>query len=566
MFRLAVKSVKHNPKRLILTAIAVALGVALVAATFTFTNSLSSGFHALFEEIYSSTDVIVEADPDASTNSDQQFEGSDAILSPDDVAAVSAVDGVAVAGGTLQVNGTVLPKDTGDDSGFGGGGAPSQIFNWSDDPRLSQSTVVDGRAVQSDDEVLLDIDSIGKLGYALGDTVTIATENGTTKLTLVGTVKFGESNSLQGATLALVSDGAAHTMADTPNFQSISVIADDGVNPDSLIDPISKVIPEGTRAITGEQKAKEQTDSLDAILNYINIFAIAFALISLFVGAYIIVNTFRIIVTQRTREFGLLRAIGATGKQIRRMILLEALVVALVASTLGIAIGYLLALAATSLLAVFIGDVFGALTLPVTAIGWSYALGLLVTLGAAIVPAIHASTISPMAALREAATESKKPLGRRNVVGGAMFALGLVAVFVGLYASLEKPFIYVGVGAVLLILGTTLLAAQVLVPLAYALRGVLTKLFRIDGKLAANNIRREPRRSANTAAALMIGVMLLALTATFTESLKAVITGQFQQITADFIVVGSQGDVPQGAMDIIAGVDGVKSVTRLVDE
>ena len=206
---------------------------------------------------------------------------------------------------------------------------------------------------------------------------------------------------------------------------------------------------------------------------------------------------------------------------------------------------------------------FGALTLPVTAIGWSYALGLLVTLGAAIVPAIHASTISPMAALREAATESKKPLGRRNVVGGAMFLLGLVSVFVGLYASLEKPFIYVGIGAVLLILGTTLLAAQVLVPLAYGLRGVLTKVFRIDGKLAANNIRREPRRSANTAAALMIGVMLLALTATFTESLKTVITGQFQEITADFIVAGSQGDVPQGAIDIIAGVDGVKSVTRL---
>lgn len=563
MFRLAVKSVRQKPGRLILTAIAVALGVSLVAATFTFTNSLSSGFHALFEEIYSSTDVIVEADPDAASQSDDQFAASDAILSPADVAAVSAVDGVAVAGGSLQVDGTVLPKETGASAGPGGGGAPSQIFNWSGDPRLSQSTVVDGRAIENDDEVLLDIDSVDKLGYALGDTVTIATESGTTDLTLVGTVRFGENNSLQGATLALVSDAAAHTMAGTPNYQSIAVIAKDGVNPDSLIAPIEKVIPDGTRAITGEEKAKEQTDSLDAILNYINIFAIAFALISLFVGAYIIVNTFRIIVTQRTREFGLLRAIGATGKQIRRMILLEALVVALVASTIGIVIGYLLALAATSLLAIFIGDVFGALTLPLTAIGWSYALGVLVTVGAALLPAIHASNISPMEALREAATESKKPLGRRNVIGGAMFLLGLVAVFVGLYASLEKPFIYVGIGAVLLILGATLLAAQVLVPLAYGLRGAMTALFGVDGKLAANNIHREPRRSANTAAALMIGVMLLALTATFTESLKSVVTSQFQQITAQLIVVDNQGNVPQGALDIVAGVDGVKSVTRL---
>ncbi len=565
MFRLAVKSVKHNPKRLILTAIAVALGVSLVAATFTFTNSLSSGFHALFSEIYAGTDVIVEADPDAASEPDpnSQFQGTDAILSPEDVAAVSAIDGVAVAGGSLQVNGTVLPKDSGTNSGFGGGGAPSQIFNWSDEPRLSNSTIVEGRALQSDGEILLDIDSLSKLDYAIGDTVTIATDLGTKDFTLVGTIRFGENNSLQGATLAFVSDAAAHTMADTPNYQSIAVIADDGVSPASLIVPITEVIPNGTRAITGEEKANEQSDSLDSILSYINIFAIAFALISLFVGAYIIVNTFRIIVTQRTREFGLLRAIGATGKQIRRMILLEALVVALVASTIGIIAGYLLALAATSLLGLVIGDVFGALTLPLTAVGWSYALGLLVTLGAAIVPAIHASNISPMAALREAATESKKPLGRRNVVGSAMFLLGLVSVFVGLYASLEKPFIYVGVGAVLLILGTTLLAAQVLVPLAYALRGALTTMFRIDGKLAANNIRREPRRSANTAAALMIGVMLLALTATFTESLKSVITSEFQAITAQFIVVGSQGDVPQAAMDEIAEVDGVKSVIRL---
>ena len=564
MFRLAVKSVRQKPGRLVLTAIAVALGVSLAAATFTITNSLSSGFHSLFGEIYSGTDVIVEADPNAKQQSDDQFAASDAILSPADVAAVSAVDGVAVAGGSLQVNGTVLPKDPSKTSGPGGAGAPSQIYNWSDDERLQKSTVVDGHGISGDDQVLLDIDSVVKLGYALGDTVSIATDTGVAKFTLVGTVKFGKSNSLQGATLALVSDAAAHTMANTTGYQAINVIADDGVNPDDLIAPIAKVIPDGTRAITGEQKAKEQNDSLGAILNYINIFAIAFALISLFVGAYIIVNTFRIIVTQRTREFGLLRAIGATGKQIRRMILLEALVVGAVASTFGILLGYLFALGATSLLALFIGHVFGTLTLPLTAIGWSYALGVLVTLGAALTPAIHASTISPMAALREAATESKKPLGRRNIVGGALFALGLVAVFVGLYASLEKPFIYVGAGALLLILGATLLAAQVLVPLAYALRGALTSIFRIDGKLAANNIRREPRRSANTAAALMIGVMLLALTATFTESTKTVITGQFQQIKAQLIVLaGSPTGVPQEAMDIVAGVEGVKSVTRL---
>ncbi|WP_062518776.1 ABC transporter permease [Demequina silvatica] len=563
MFRLAVKSVKHNPKRLVLTAIAVALGVALAAATFTLTNALSGGFHQLFEEIYSGTDVIVEEAPSESEEEGDQFAAGDSVFSTDDLAAVQAVDGVGLAVGGIQVMGAVLPADFEPTGELTAGGAPSQLFNWSGEPRIDQSTLVEGHGPETDTQMVLDVDSAPRLGYELGDQVAVATDSGVTELELVGLVRFGESNSLQGATLGYMTEATAWELAQSDGYQSISVLVADGADKDEVATAISDVIPDGTRAITGEDKAAEQAQELDDLLQYIDIFAIAFALIALFVGSYIIVNTFRIIVTQRTREFGLLRAIGVSGRQLRTMILLEALVIAVVASTVGIALGYLGALGLSALVEAVSGNIFGTVTLPIDALLWGYALGALVTLIAALMPAIHASTISPMEALRESATESKKPLRLRNIVGGALALLGVLAIVVGLYMDVPRPYVYVGAGAMVLIIGVTLLAAQVLVPLAYGLKSLLTRLFRVDGKLAANNIRREPRRSANTAAALMIGVMLLALVSTFTESLKSVVTDQFASSDADFFVLSTQGAIPAGAIETLESEDGVDFVTSL---
>lgn len=564
MFRLALKQVRHNPKRLILTAIAVALGVSLVSASFTFTNGLSAGFKGLFSEIYSGQDVIVEPDPHAQEEPTDPFAASKGIFTDADVEAILAVDGVADASGSIQVMGAVLPAGGVDPNNpFGGGGAPSQLFNWTGVEEFDLSAVVDGRGPENHGEIALDMDSPARLGYEIGDPVLVATEAGVEEFTLVGTVRFGESNSLQGATLGFFTPEDAKRLADDENYSGVAVKVEAGASADAVVTALADVIPDGTRAITGLDKAAEQAEQLDELFRYVNIFAVVFALIALFVGGYIIVNTFRIIVTQRTREIGLLRAIGVSGKQIRTMILLEALVVAVLATTIGIALGYVLALAMAGLVSLGAGDIFGTLVVPPMAILLSYALGIFVTLVAALLPAIHASNISAMEALRESATGGKKPLHLRNIVGGVLALLGVVAATVGLYAGLERPYIYVAVGAVLLVLGVTLLAAQVLVPMAFGLRGLLTRWFGVDGKLAANNIRREPRRSANTAAALMIGVMLLALVATFTESLKSVATAQFAQTEADFFVISGQGAIPRGALDTIEGVAGVDFTTSL---
>lgn len=558
MLRLALKSVRHNPKRLILTAVAVALGVALVSSVFTFTNSLSKGFGDLFSTIYSTVDVVVEPDPKADLDPNSKV----GLFTTADVATISALPGVKVAeGGVAYERGSLL-NAAGD--GPLGQGAPSLLYNWTGNPDLDRATLIDGRAPKADNEVVVDVDTFKKLKIEIGGTAKLAADTGVANLTVVGTVRFGENNDLQTANLMYANENTVRTIGGgLTNYSSIAVLTADGVSPSTVVDEITPTLPKDTRALTAEAKAKEQSAALNDILKYVNIFALVFGLVSLFVGAYIIVNTFRIIVTQRTREFGLLRAIGAHGKQIRTMILLEATVVGLIASTLGILLGWLLALGLAAFVESVSGNILGAITLPLNGVLLGYGLGLAITIVAALLPAIHASNISPMEALREAGTAGKKSLALRNIVGGAMTIAGIASVIIGLYVNVPREWLWVTIGAVLSVLGVTLLAAQVLVPMAFGLRGILSRLWGVNGTLAANNIRREPRRSANTAAALMIGVMLLALVATFTASFKDTFTSQFKTTTADLFVIPTSGPIPQGAIDVISGTEGVANVVRM---
>lgn len=567
MFRLAARSVRHNPQRLVLTAVSVALGVMLVAATQTLTSSLSSGFGTLFGEIYGGADIIVEADPDAAdaADPDTDFAPLDPIFTTADVDEVASVDGVRIAAGGLQVPASdLLPKDQDrSDPTALLGGPPTQVFSWYGDPEIDRVTIVDGEAPAADDEIVIDIDSIDSLGYEIGDSVDLTTATASEPFEIVGTVRFGDDNNLQGATLAYITLDAAQRLADTDMFQTIGVVGESGADLDALAADIGEGLPPDTRAITGEAKAAEESAGLDDALVYVDIVTIVFAIIALFVGSYIILNTFRIVVTQRTREFGLLRAIGMSGRQVLRMILLEALLVALVASTAGILLGWGLAWIVTTVMSALGTDVFGALVVPWPAVAWSYGLGITITALSALAPALTAARISPMEALREAGTQARRPLTVRNVVGGVVTAIGLIAIVLGLTMEWDQPYLPVAIGGGLVVLGATLLAAQVLMPLAFALRGLLTRLFGVDGTLAANNIRQEPRRSANTAAALMIGVMLLALVATFAQSLKTVIDDQLGSTEADVFVLSTQGTLPEEAIDAVNDMREVALVSEI---
>lgn len=562
MFRLAWKAVKHKPARLILTGTAVILGVSFVAAIHVFTNSIDTMFTGLISEIYSG-DTIAIQNTTASFDSTSAPGFSDTVVSK--IVAVPGVETVypGVTGGGLILNpdGSV-PAQT---------GAPTIVLNWIDEPDVGRVTLIEGRAPAAMGEVTVDQDGLKKAGYGIGDELKIATADGIQQFRIVGTTQFGESNTLGGATLVhMTLPQAQEFSGHVGEYTDATVTVKSGFDADAVATAIGAVLPDGTRAISAKALVAEQTKQLRDGLKFVDIFALVFALIAIFVGAFIIANTFRIIVTQRTREIGLLRALGASPNQIRRQVLLEAVIIGVVASIAGIGLGYLLALGLAAVFsAVGGGASFGAVVLPLDAVVWGFAVGIGVTLVSALLPAIHASGITPMEALRESGTQARKGLALRNQVGAAVAAVGVASILLGLYTGVVLPAIWVGAGAAVTILGVALLSAQILVPLARGLRGMMSKFFGVNGRLAANNVGREPRRAGITATALMIGVLLLSLVATVTETAKSTITDLVAgQARSDLIVSGDIASavpttVGEPAVDVIAATDGVQLVSRV---
>ena len=559
VLRLALKNLKHKPGRLVLATFAVVLGVALVSSTHVFTQGLTTGFRSLNSEIYGGDQVIVELDPD------KRFDvGEGPLLDDATLSAIKAVTGVEAAyGGIGADKGQATMLGTDKKPALQGG--PSLFFNWAGDPQVDRSTIVDGHAPEQAGEIAMDTGTADKVGYAIGDTVYVADSTGIAEFTLVGTIKFGESNSLQGASLNYVTDADARVLAGIEGYDSLAVLPAAGVDSSQLAERISPLIPDATRAITSAQKVQEENAQVAQVGHWFDIIGLAFAFISVFVGSYLVVNTFRIIVTQRTRELGLVRAIAASGKQVRTMILIEALAIATIATGVGLLFGWLLGAGFLAGVGAATGTSLGAAVLTPAAVLWALGVGYGVTVVAAFGPAIHASRIAPLEAIRDSSSTTRKPLFVRNTIGGALTVAGLIAIAGGLWVDVPGPIWWIAAGAVAIVLGATLLAAQVLVPLAYAMRDLLTKAAGVSGKLAANNIRREPRRSSNTAAALMIGVMLLSLTATFAESVRHLIKDQFSNnVTADVMVFAQSPDgLPEGAIAALQSVDGIGPTLRV---
>lgn len=533
MLRLAFKAVKHNPKRLILTGIAVILGVSFVTTIHVFTDTINRQFSDMVDDIYTGSDITVAEDGKI------QFDVS--ILEPfpqsvlDDVQALPGVDeayGQISAVPVLLNSDGEVPART---------GAPNIFFNWVDNEEIGRMTLLEGRAPTANGECAIDLNGMERLGYEIGDTLKVATDDGLLHYTIVGASWFSETNDLSGAVLVQLTLEDMQTLTGFEGqIQQISLTVADGYNIDTVAQAIDEVLPEGIAAQSNAAIIADQKNEVRDQLQIVDVFTLAFALIAVFVGGFIIANTFRIIVTQRTREIGLVRALGARGSQVRKQVLLEALIVAIMSSIIGICLGYLLAIGLTSLVdAMDTGMMLGIPRLPLDAVIWGASVGLLVTLVAALLPAIHASQISPMEALRESATMHRKPLGLRNAVGGSLVAVSLAGIGLGLYSDISKPGIWVGASAAVLVFGAALLSAQLLTWLASRLRSALGAVFGVNGRLAAGNIKREPRRAGITATALMIGVLLLSLVATLTETFKVTARERMEnQVVADFIVSG----------------------------
>jgi putative ABC transport system permease protein len=542
MVRTAFKSVLGHKVRLVLTAVAIVLGVSLVSGTFVFTDTITAQFDSLLDDIYEGTDVSVRSGGGDFSAATEPFPAS----VYDDVV---AIDGVQEAdGGVSSVSAQVLDSEG---NLIGGQGPPTLGFSWTVVPELNPMQIKDGngRAPEGSGEVVIDVNSAQNVGLEIGDTVTVVAFNGPEDFELVGLASFGDADSLLGAILiAFELEEARRVFGYGDEFTGIVVQAEPGVDPAELTAAIAAVLPSNVEAVTGETEQNEQATDINEGLSFLTIGLLAFAGVSVFVGAFIIQNTFRIIIAQRTRELALLRALGATGRQVRMMVMIEALIVGVVGSVLGIAFGFLLAIGIRGLMnAVGFGVGDSALVLLPRTVIVGMTVGVLLTLASALLPARKASRIPPIAALREDASRTpRRSLQTRAIAGVSITGIGVILLAVGLFASVENPIIYVGVGAAIGFIGVSVLAPLAARPLADLIGWPMPKLFGVSGKLAKENTKRQPRRTASTASALMVGVALVVFFSVFASSTKASVSETvFELFPADITFQSSTQTDPE---------------------
>jgi putative ABC transport system permease protein len=547
--RVALRGLAGRKFRTALTALAIVLGVAMVSGTYVLTDTINSAFDTIFSESYAGTDAAITGKaPDIS------FEGSTA-ETPSVPASllerVRSLPSVEEAAGSVQdETATKILKPDG--KAINTGGAPS--FGLGIDPavqRFNPLRLVDGTWPQGADEVVIDEGTADDQGYGVGDTVRIATLKPVRPFRVVGIARYSNVESLGTATFAVFTIPAAQELLDRPNqFDMIQVAAREGVTPEELVADIKPILPPTAQVRSGVEQADEESSEIAEFTSFFQYFLLAFAAVALFVGAFVIFNTMSITVAQRTRELATLRTIGASRAQLRRAVLLEALVIGVIASLIGLGLGILLAVGLQKLF-----DLLG-FGLPTTdmvilerTIIVALLVGVVVTVLAAFVPALRATRISPILAVREGA---ELPRGRFSrftpYIALVVIALSLVLLGRAMFTDeldTGQRLLSIAFGVLLLFVGVAMISSKLVRPLAAIVGVPGEKLAGISGFLARRNTLRNPGRTAATAAALMIGLALVTFVAVLSNGFKESNRGAIEeQIKADFVVTSQDGFTP----------------------
>ena len=476
IWRLATRNLRSSPLRLVLVSLAIILGVGFVSGAFVLGDTINKAFDGLFAKI--NEGVAVRVQGVASISSDNREPVPASVLPK-----VLAVDGVATAAGSVGGTATIVGKDG---KAIGGSGPPTSGFGWVADPALNTLRLVSGRAPTGPNDVVINVRSATLANVVPGDSVRIITPAGSAEYRLVGLVKFGSTDNLLGATLTgFAMPTAQRVFGLVGRYSDIGVTGKQGVLDSTLAHRVQAVLPPGYEAITGARATQQATDQFNSIIGILRDVLLVFAGISLFVGAFIIFNSFSITIAQRTRQVGLLRAVGASRGSVVGEVVIEALIIGVVASVIGVAFGVVVALGLEKLF-----DAFGA-SLPKAPIQIeprtvivALAVGILVTLVAALRPAIRASRIPPIAALRDDVHEVTQSV-RRLVVAVVVTGLGVGLVLLGVFGSVGNPFVWLGLGALLLFIGAALLTAQIARPLARVIGAPMVLIGRIPPVWAA---------------------------------------------------------------------------------
>jgi putative ABC transport system permease protein len=555
MLKLTFKNLRANKVRFALTTFGVVLAVSFVVSAFVLGDGLRSTFTSLSDEIVADTDVAVRPL--------DEF-GAPTALTAEDLAVVKATNGVAEAVASTEAPENSVRPINADGDEIPTNGPPQLAFSWSDNEALSPFTLVEGDSPEVG-QFVMDLDGATTHGFDVGETYTVITPSGRQELTLSGLSRFGTDNQTLGAVLMGMSADQVDELFGTTGYDEIAISVDDGVDPDQVIASLRgslvdyEVVDQATVA---RDQSAEFNQGIDIVQNIL----LGFAGVSLFVSIFIIYNTFAIVLSQRTREMGLLRAIGADSRQLRRSAMGEALVIGGLASVLGIVGGLLVAAGLTALFGLIGADLPDYPTIVSTRTVLAATLvGIGVTVVAAFGPTRKAARVAPIAAIRDGG-EAGAPRSRTRLLAGGVFVTaGVILGGLGLAGtgSTSGTVSLMAIGAIGVFLGVTFASPLLVGPVVTVVGWPLRRLG-VAGKLAGQNARRNSRRTATTAAALMIGLAVVSMALVVGESVKA----QFRQtlqssVAAEYLVVDQTSDAgfPTTVVDDIAADPAFGDVT-----
>ncbi|CAA9346236.1 MAG: ABC transporter, fused permease protein [uncultured Gemmatimonadaceae bacterium] len=562
MLKLALRGMRARKARTAFTLLAVVLGVALIAGTFVLTDTIGRSFDRLVASTGENVDVkVLPASEDG-------FDDATPSTIPASVAdRAEGIAGVKEVSAGFEQAPITLIDDEGERIGPATG-APTFAFSARSE-RFDAFAYEGGRQPEAADEIAVGQKAAEEAGLEVGDTVGVQGTGPVRRYTITALTTFGGAGALGGAAFAVLTLPEVQRLADEPGrVTEVAIEAESGVAPAALEARVSEAIGRDYRVRTGAEDQASNAQDFKEILSYLTIGLLVFGLISLLVGAFVIFNTFTITVAQRTREFGLLRTIGASRRQILRSVVLEAALIGVLGSLLGLLAGIGLAPLLRELFGLIGFDLPSqALVIAARTVIASVLVGTVVTLLASLGPALRATRVSPMAALREGAV-GRSTRRRKSALAAqsGVAALGVALMLVGLFAGFETStsLIVLGIGAVLVFVGVGLLSPLLVGPLAALIGRPLEAAGGVAGKIARGNAVRAPGRTAGTAAALMIGVALVAFVAIFVNGFKASFSGAFEKaVTADYVIINNAGLLPEGVARSVETVPGVEQAANL---
>ena len=524
MNAVALKGLLGRKLRTILTALAIVLGVSMISGTYVLTDTITAAFTNVVSDSFSNSDAVISgkvAFKNTNSNTAETPAFPAAVL-----AKVKSLPDVAAAAGAVGDQVKLIDRN-GKVISTGGGDSIAASVDPANDKRFNPLKLVAGTWPVGSGQIAIDKRTSQKQHYAVGDSIGIAADEGVLQMEITGIATFNSSSSIGASTFAIFDVPTAQQLFDKEGkFDEIQVAAKGGVTPEKLVGEIKPLLPPTAQVKTSAAQTQEAVDDVNGALGIFQKILLAFGVIALFVGAFVIANTLSITIAQRVREFATLRTIGGSRRQVLKTVLLEALVIGLLASVLGLFLGLGIAKALDALFAAIgvefpkTGTVFATRTIFV-----SILVGVVVTLLASLRPAIKATRVPPIAAVREGATLPVTRLSRFGPVFSlATLALGILLLVYGIFGggmSTASRLLALGFGTLILFVGVAVNAKRAVRPLASVLGWPGARIGGLAGTLARENAMRNQSRTASTASALMIGLALITFVAILGAGLRS---------------------------------------------